>query len=149
MKHMISTNNQRLIDNKPFPERFLSLGMDEEDRAALTEMTMKLFRLWQLSSEQQADLLGLSAKTRSTINRYQRNLATFEDRKDLLERASYLLGFHEALETLFPENSELADSWMTVRNRHFHYKTPVEMIQERSWRGLITIHDYLLHELNY
>lgn len=140
-------NNQSVGSGQAF-FNILSTGMAEEDRKALTEMTMKLFSLWKLAPEQQADLLGLSAKTRSTINRYQRGIAPFEDRKDLLERASYLLSFHDILEALLPENPELADRWMNVRNRHFQYKTPIELIQAQSWRGIFMVHDYLNHELN-
>ena len=113
-----------------------------EDRGALARMVMKLLEHWQLSTEDQAALLGLAASSRAALGRYRRGEAIGTSR-DQLERVGHLLGIHKSLRLLFPQNPDLAYRWMTTRNRAFDNRTPVEVIKDQGFAGLLIVRGYL------
>ena len=113
-----------------------------EDRGALARMVMKLLEHWQLSTEDQAALLGLAASSRAALGRYRRGEAIGSSR-DQLERVGHLLGIHKSLRLLFPQNTDLAYRWMTTRNRALENRTPVEVIKEQGFAGLLIVRGYL------
>ena len=113
-----------------------------EDRGALARMVMKLLDHWQLSTEDQAALLGLAASNRAALGRYRRGEAIGSSR-DQLERVGHLLGIHKSLRLLFPQNLDLAYRWMTTRNRAFDNRTPVEVIKDQGFAGLLIVRGYL------
>lgn len=112
------------------------------DRAELAKMVMSLFGHWQLSTEDQLALLGLSTTNRGALTRYRKGEPLAPNR-DLLERAGILLGIHKSLRLLFPHNPELAYAWMTTRNRAFEGMTPVETIRQWGFQGLLMVRAYL------
>lgn len=112
------------------------------DRAELAKMVMALFAHWQLSTEDQLALLGLSTSNRGALTRYRKGEALAQNR-DLLERVGILLGIHKSLRLLFPHNRDLAYAWMTQRNRAFDGMTPVEAIKEWGFPGLLMVRAYL------
>jgi len=114
-----------------------------QDRAALARMVMALLDHWKLSTEDQAALLGLAQSSRATLNRYRRGEAPIGASRDQYERVGHLLGIHKDLRLLFPRNRELAYGWMTLRNKAFGNLTPVELIKERGWTGMLTVRGYL------
>jgi hypothetical protein len=116
-----------------------------EDRGALARMVMKLFEHWQLGTEDQAALLGLAAGNRAALGRYRRGEAIGSSR-DQLERVGHLLGTHKSLRLLFPQNPDLAYRWMTTRNRAFDNRTPVEVIKDQGFAGLLMVRGYLDRE---
>jgi hypothetical protein len=113
-----------------------------EDRGALARMVMKLLEHWQLSTEDQAALLGLAASSRAALGRYRRGEAIGGNR-DQLERVGHLLGIHKSLRLLFPQNPDLAYRWMSTRNRAFDNRSPVEVIKEQGFAGLLIVRGYL------
>lgn len=113
-----------------------------EDRGALARMVMKLLEHWRLSTEDQAALLGLAASSRAALGRYRRGEAIGSNR-DQLERVGHLLGIHKSLRLLFPQNPDLAYRWMTTRNRAFENRTPVEVIKDQGFAGLLIVRGYL------
>lgn len=113
-----------------------------EDKGALARMIMKLLEHWQLTTEDQAALLGLSGSSRAALGRY-RNGAPIGSSRDQYERVGHLLGIHKNLRLLFPHNRELAYRWMTTRNRAFDNLTPVEAIREYGFAGLLMVRAYL------
>lgn len=113
-----------------------------EDRGALARMVMKLLEHWELSTEDQAAVLGLATGNRAALGRYRRGEAIGSSR-DQLERVGHLLGIHKSLRLLFPQNSDLAYRWMTVRNRAFDQRTPVEVIKDQGFAGLLIVRGYL------
>lgn len=113
-----------------------------EDRGALARMVMKLLDHWQLSTEDQAALLGLAASNRAALGRYRRGEAIGGSR-DQFERVGHLLGIHKSLRLLFPQNRDLAYRWMTTRNRALHNHTPVEVIKDQGFAGLLIVRGYL------
>jgi uncharacterized protein (DUF2384 family) len=107
-------------------------------------MVMQLLEHWKLSTEDQAALLGLAASNRAALTRYRKGEAIGTSR-DQYERVGHLLGIHKNLRLLFPQNRELAYRWMTTRNRAFEHRTPVELIKEWGFAGLLAVRAYLDH----
>lgn len=113
-----------------------------QHRGALARMVMTLFDHWKLSTEEQAALLGIAASNRAALGRYRKGEPIGTSR-DQYERVGHLLGIHKNLRLLFPQNRDLAYRWMTTRNRAFDNLTPVEIIQEWGFAGLLMVRGYL------
>lgn len=112
------------------------------DRSELARMVMKLFEHWQLSTEDQLALLGLSTSNRGALARYRKGEPLAPNR-DLLERVGILLSIHKSLRLLFPHHRDLAYAWMTQRNRAFEGMTPAETIKRWGFTGLLMVRAYL------
>jgi hypothetical protein len=112
-----------------------------ESRARLAAMVMRLFDHWDLTAVEQAEVLGLSGGSRSTLSRY-RNGEPLADSRDLLDRAGHLLGIHKSLRVLFPHDRDLAYRWMTQPNRRFDAR-PVDVVIEQGFEGLLAVRRYL------
>lgn len=113
-----------------------------EDRSALSKMVMKLMDHWGLSTEQQAALLALNPSSRATLGKYRAG-APIGTNLDQLERVGHLLGIHKNLRLLFPQNRDLAYRWMTTRNKAFDNLTPVDVIQQWGFSGMLMVRCYL------
>lgn len=113
-----------------------------QDRGALAKMVMTLLEHWKLSTEDQAALLGLAASNRAALTRYRKGEAIGSSR-DQYERVGHLLGIHKNLRLLFPQNRDLAYRWMTTRNRAFDNLTPVEVVKQWGFAGLLMVRAYL------
>ena len=112
-----------------------------EARARLALMVTRLLDHWQLTAAEQAAVLGLSAASRSTLNRY-RSGEPLADSRDLLDRAGHLLGIHKSLRLLFPHDSEFAYRWMTQPNRRLGAR-PVDLVIEHGFEGVLAVRRYL------
>jgi hypothetical protein len=118
------------------------VDLDSRDaRIRLAGLVMRLLDHWQLSAAEQAQLLGLSAGSRSTLARY-RNGEPLADSRDLVDRAGHLLGIHKSLRLLFPHDRDLAYRWMTQPNLRFGAR-PVDVIAKRGFEGLLAVRRYL------
>ena len=115
-----------------------------QDRGALARMVMTLLEHWRLSTEDQAALLGLAASNRAALARYRKGEAIGSSR-DQYERVGHLLGIHKSLRLLFPQNRDLVYRWMTTRNRAFDNLTPVEVVKQSGFAGLLMVRAYLDH----
>lgn len=113
-----------------------------EDRGALARMVMTLLDHWNLSTEDQAALLGIAASNRAALSNY-RSGKPIGTSRDQYERVGHLLGIHKNLRLLFPRNRNLAYRWMTTRNRAFDNLTPVEVVKEWGFAGLLAVRAYL------
>ena len=113
-----------------------------EDRGALARMVMTLLDHWNLSTEDQAALLGIAASNRAALARYRRGEPIGTSR-DQYERVGHLLGIHKNLRLLFPQNRELVYRWISTRNRAFDNLSPVEVIREWGFAGLLMVRAYL------
>lgn len=118
-------------------------GPDDKERVTLTKMIMKLFDLWTLSTKEQLELLGMEPTARTTLSRYRQKGGSIGHNRDLMERVGHLLSIHKSLRIIFPQNPNLVYQWPKSRNRAFNYKTPVEIIQEYGYTGLLMIRTYL------
>jgi Antitoxin Xre/MbcA/ParS C-terminal toxin-binding domain/Antitoxin Xre-like helix-turn-helix domain len=112
-----------------------------EARGRLASMVTRLLDHWQLTASEQAEVLGLSPGSRTTLARY-RGGEPFADNRDLLDRAGHLLGIHKSLRLLFPRDRDLAYRWMTQPNRRFGTR-PVDLIIEHGFEGLLSVRRYL------
>lgn len=119
----------------------------DDDRRKMARLVTRLFDLWQLSPNQQANLLGLSGATRSTLQRYRTGEQPLAKSRDLQDRVGHLLGIHKALRILFPKNKSLAYAWPTSKNKAFTNRTPVEVIEEEGFEGLLKVRYYLEGQL--
>ena len=112
---------------------------DEGTRRDLARVVMGLFERWQLSTDLQLALLGLSPESRKLLGLYRRGERALPASRDALDRAGYLLGMHKALRLLFPENPELRYGWIKRRNRLLDGRTPLEVMLEDGLVGLARI----------
>lgn len=115
---------------------------NRKQRVSLTRLVMKLFHHWGLKTRDQVALLGLSTKSRSLLSRYQRG-EPLSASQDQLDRASHLLAIHQALRNLFPGNRELAYSWVSTPNRRFEGRTPLQVMRDGGFLGVVTVRRYL------
>ena len=60
-----------------------------------------------------------------------------------LLRKILILSIHQNLRLLFPQNRDLAYRWMTTRNKAFENLTPVEVVKESGFAGLLMVRGYL------
>ncbi len=118
--------------------------MSPQDRGALARMVMQLLDHWNLTTMDQAMLLGLAATNRGTLTRYRKGEPIGTSR-DQYERVGHLLAIHKNLRLLFPKNRDLAYRWMSTRNKAFNNLTPVEVIKEWGFAGLLMVRSYLDH----
>lgn len=120
----------------------LESSTDSIDRKAIAGMLMKLFDHWKLSTEEQLDALGFSVTNRAALARYRRG-EPISGSRDTLERAGHLLGIHKNLRLLFPADRDLAYAWIKTRNRAFDNRSPIEVIREFGFAGLLMVLAYL------
>ena len=113
-----------------------------QDRGALAKMVMALLDHWNLPTDDQAALLGLATSNRSALMRYRKGEAIGTSR-DQYERVGHLLGIHKNLRLLFPQNRDLAYRWMSTRNKAFDNLTPVDIVREWGFSGLLMVRAYL------
>ncbi|MEO8837188.1 MAG: antitoxin Xre/MbcA/ParS toxin-binding domain-containing protein [Herbaspirillum sp.] len=116
--------------------------IDAEDRSALAKMVMTLLDHWALSTEDQAALLGIASSNRAALTRYRKGEPIGTSR-DQYERVGHLMGIHKSLRLLFPQNRELAYRWMSTRNQAFNNNSPVEIIKDWGFAGLLMVRSYL------
>jgi uncharacterized protein (DUF2384 family) len=112
------------------------------DRGALARMVMTLLDHWKLTTEDQAALLGIAASNRAALTRYRKGEPIGTSR-DQYERVGHLLGIHKNLRLLFPQNRDLAYRWMSTRNKAFDNLTPVDIVKEWGFAGLLMVRSYL------
>ena len=112
-----------------------------EARGRLASMVTQLLDRWHLSAVEQAQALGLSSGSRSTLARY-RSGEPLADSRDLLDRAGHLLGIHKSLRLLFPHDRDLAYRWMTQPNRRLGGR-PVDIVIEHGFEGLLAVRRFL------
>ena len=113
-----------------------------QDRGALAKMVMALLDHWKLSTEDQAALLGIAPGNRAALTRYRKGEPIGTSR-DQLERVGHLLGIHKNLRLLFPQNRDLAYRWMSTRNKAFDNLTPVDVVKDWGFAGLLMVRAYL------
>ena len=112
------------------------------DRGAIAKMLMQMFDHWKISTEDQLDMLGLALDNRAALARYRRG-APIAPSRDAIERAGHLLAIHKNLRLLFPHNRDLVYRWMSARNKAFDGRTPIDVIREFGFAGLLMVRSYL------
>ena len=119
-----------------------AFNQNDRNRGTLAKMVTRAFEHWGLGTEDQLAMLGLATTNRAALGRYRRGEPLAVNR-DLLERAGHVLAIHKNLRLVFPQDRDLAYAWMTQRNRAFEGRTPVEVIKEWGFAGMLTVRAYL------
>lgn len=150
LKHLLFLSKQTtILDFLPVPKEELTMEAVAErevttsqDRGALAKMVMTLLDHWKLGTEDQAALLGIASSNRAALSNY-RSGKPIGTSRDQYERVGHLLGIHKNLRLLFPQNRDLAYRWMSTRNKAFDNLTPVEVVKEWGFAGLLMVRGYL------
>ena len=101
-----------------------------------------IFERWGLTGKQQMILLGLTNE--KTLYNWKNTPSKAQLSKDLIERASYILGIYKSLEILF-ENPSLADKWLSSQNdnRLFNGKAPLSRLLSGYVTDLAVVRNHL------
>jgi len=129
------------VSEKDMEHQFQAVPHKDE-RSSLATMVTRLFEHWELSMVEQASLLGISESNRATLSGY-RNGKPVSTNRDQLDRIGHMLAIHKNLRLLFPENRELAYRWMKSRNKAFEGLSPVDVVVEYGFQGLLMVRGYL------
>ena len=122
------------------PQTFVS----PSDRSRLTPAALEalrgLARSWKLSSQEAADLLGVSVSTwdRIRANTWKQSLS-----QDQLMRVSAMVGIFKGLHLLFVD--DMADRWVRLRNSGllFLNLTPIDAMHEGGIPAMLEIRRYV------
>lgn len=108
----------------------------------VTEMLLRLFRHWQLTLPQQLAILGIPSATNANLNEHLQD-HFFATDLDKIERVNILLGIHQSLRLLFPQNRDLAYRWISQPNDAFDGISPMNFIERNGILGLHIVRNYL------
>ncbi|WP_043237795.1 MbcA/ParS/Xre antitoxin family protein [Stutzerimonas azotifigens] len=111
----------------------------EDERRDLARVVAALFERWQLDTELQMQLLGMSPKSRKQLPKYRAGEHPLPGSRDTLDRVGYLLGIHKGLRLLFPEDEQLRFSWVHRRNRALEGATPLEVMVRDGLLGIARV----------
>ena len=120
----------------------IAFPQDDTNRGVLAKMVVRAFEHWKLGTEAQLAMLGLATNNRGALVRYRRGEPLAANR-DLLERAGHVLAIHKNLRLIFPQDTDLAYAWMTQRNKAFDGLTPVDVIKDWGFAGMLAVRAYL------
>lgn len=101
-----------------------------------------IFKQWRLTGAQQMTLLGLSNE--KTLYNWKNQPDKAKLTRDLLERASYLLGIYKSLQILLPDPA-LADQWLTTPNDNplFNGTAPLDRLLAGQVLDLAVVRNFL------
>ena len=120
-----------------------SIKQPPSERLVQTQNVMLFLDACGLNAEQQVDILGLPAETRSRILRRFRDDTPFPDTPKVSERFVHLLGIIDALSTTYPCNAEMGPGWMHAPHRRFKKRSPLSTILEDGLGGLVSVRAHL------
>lgn len=101
-----------------------------------------IFSQWNLTGAQQMTLLGLSNE--KTFYNWKNRPEKATLTRDLLERASYILGIYKSLQILLPEHA-LADQWLATPNDNplFNGMAPLDRLLAGQVVDLAVVRNFL------
>ena len=109
---------------------------------SLLPAIFNIFGQWSLTGTQQMALLGLSNE--KTLYNWKSHPEKAKVTRDLLERASYILGIFKSLEILLPD-PVLADRWLTTPNDNpvFNGTAPLDRVLAGQVTDLALVRNFL------
>ena len=113
-----------------------------EARKKLALMVTRLFELWNVTTADQLDLLGLSRTSRAQISKYRSGGAVPSSR-DMLDRIGWLLSIHKSLRLLYPRNENIRYTWVKRRNRILDDQRPLDIMTYQGLIGIARVARYL------
>ncbi len=110
--------------------------------SSLLPAIFNIFSQWRLTGAQQMRLLGLSNE--KTLYNWKSQPEKAKLTRDLLERASYILGIYKSLQILLPDQA-LADQWLATPNDNplFNGTAPLDRILAGQVVDLAVVRDFL------
>ena len=115
---------------------------NSDSRSKLALMVTRLFELWNLSTADQLELLGLSRTSRAQISKY-RNGGAVPSSRDMLDRIGWLLSIHKSLRLLYPRNENIRYTWIKRRNRVLDDQRPLDIMKYQGLIGVARVARYL------
>ncbi len=113
-----------------------------EARKKLALMVTRLFELWNITTADQLELLGLSRTSRAQISKYRSGGAVPSSR-DMLDRIGWLLAIHKSLRLLYPHNENIRYTWIKRRNRILDDQRPLDIMKYQGLIGVARVARYL------
>lgn len=113
-----------------------------EERGRMAKLVTRLFELWQLSTAEQLNLLGLSETSRALLTKYRKG-EPLPLSRDVQDRVGWLLAIHKALRLLYPQNEALRYSWVSRRNQALDNLRPLDVMLEQGIIGIAMVSRYL------
>jgi hypothetical protein len=110
--------------------------------SSLLPAIFNIFSQWGLTGSQQMTLLGLSNE--KTLYNWKNHPDKAKLTRDLLERASYILGIYKSLQMLLPDQL-LSDQWLSSPNDNplFNGTTPLDRLLAGQVVDLAVVRDFL------
>ena len=105
-------------------------------------MVTRLFELWNVTTADQLELLGLSRTSRAQISKYRSGGAVPSSR-DMLDRIGWLLSIHKSLRLLYPRNENIRYTWVKRRNRVLDDQRPLDIMKYQGLIGVARVARYL------
>lgn len=137
---------QRKTSNMPAMAQIaeeIHINIENSDsRSKLALMATRLFELWNLSTADQLELLGLSRTSRAQISKY-RNGGAVPSSRDMLDRIGWLLSIHKSLRLLYPHNENIRYTWIKRRNRILDDQRPLDIMKYQGLIGVARVARYL------
>ena len=126
----VVVNDSKVLKNS------LSSVLDIDNLNRNTANVIQLFKLWDLSVDEQCNLLG--GISSQQLNKFQKTTARISGR-DTIERVGNLLGIHKSLRILYPYNKSVVYKWIKARNKKLHNLTPLEVMLSEGYIGIAQI----------
>lgn len=114
------------------------LASDQPPISAGLAAFLNIAELWQLSTDEQINLLGSPA--RSTFFKWKKDGGAIPT--DTRERISHILAIFKALEILIPA-TELADSWIRRSNGYFGGQSALDVMLGGQVVDIYRVRQYL------
>ncbi|MEE4216111.1 MAG: MbcA/ParS/Xre antitoxin family protein [Xanthomonadales bacterium] len=110
--------------------------------SSLLPAIFAIFSQWRLTGAQQMTLLGLSNE--KTLYNWKSQPEKAKLTRDLLERASYILGIYKSLQILLPDQA-LADLWLATPNDNplFNGTAPLDRLLAGQVVDLAVVRNFL------
>ncbi len=102
----------------------------------------EIFSQWGLTASQQMTLLGL--RNEKNLYNWKKSPEKARLSRDLLERASYILGIYKSLQILLPD-TEIADQWLSLPNDNplFNGTAPINRLLAGQVTDLAVVRYFL------
>jgi hypothetical protein len=113
-----------------------------EARKKLARMVTRLFELWNITTADQLELMGLSRTSRAQISKY-RNGGAVPSSRDMLDRIGWLLSIHKSLRLLYPRNENIRYTWVKRRNQILNDQRPLDIMTYQGLIGIARVARYL------
>ena len=115
----------------------------DKQKNQLTFRLTQIMEDWQLSDQDQVELMGMSKSLKPRhLYLYRRGDKSFEFDQTSINRSEMILGIHESLGTTYPTNRDYASIWLKRPVKKFNHKAPLELMlsgdigMKRVWHFL-------------